>query len=140
MNPLIVRRTVRASALYDLIVTAAFALPFTAPALFDLLGLLHVSVGGAGEVPSAHSVFTVMFANLMGSLVVVWSIYRLTRPTREAGIADTAGRVLFSLGMIAALLRGASPWCGSCSAPSSHGCSSRGSSFSPLGARRRRSN
>lgn len=49
-----------------------------------------------------------MFANLTGSLVVVWAVFRLLRPTRAAGTADTAARLLFSLGMVAALLRGAS--------------------------------
>jgi hypothetical protein len=50
-----------------------------------------------------------MFANLMGSLVVVWSVFRLARPSRAAGAADTAARILFSLGMAAALIQGGSP-------------------------------
>jgi hypothetical protein len=50
----------------------------------------------------------VMFANLMGSLVVVWAVFRLFRPTRAAGTADTVARVVFSIGMAAALVHGAS--------------------------------
>lgn len=109
MTSLTVRRTVRISAFYDLIVTAGFALPFTAPALFEGLGALGLSLGLPGSVPDAGDVFTVMFANLMGSLVVVWSVFRLARPSRAAGAADTAGRILFSLGMAVALIHGASP-------------------------------
>jgi hypothetical protein len=104
-----VRRTVRISALDDLIVTVGFALPFTAPALFEGLGAVQEVLGLPGSVPDAGDAFTVMFANLMGSLVVVWSIFRLARPSRAAGAADTAGRILFSLGMTAALSHGASP-------------------------------
>ena len=59
--------------------------------------------------PSADAVYTVLFANLMGSLVVVWSLYRLVRPSRAAGAADVAARTLFSLAMVAALASGASP-------------------------------
>jgi len=104
-----VRRTVRISAYYDLIVTAGFALPFTAPALFEGFEALQVTLGVPGSVPDSGDPFTVLFANLMGSLVVVWSVFRLARPSRAAGAADTAARILFSLGMAAALVHGASP-------------------------------
>lgn len=104
-----VRRIVRASAVYDLIVTAAFALPVTAPALFDGLGAAHRALGLTGSVPDSGDAYVVMFANLMGSLVVVWATFRILRPTRAAGAADSAARVLFSVGMLAALVSGASP-------------------------------
>lgn len=102
-------RTVRASALYDLVVTAGFALPITAPLVLDALGVLHARWGLAGTVPSAEDAYTLLFANLTGSLVVVWSVYRLVRPSWAAGAADVAARALFSLAMIAALGGGASP-------------------------------
>ncbi|WP_432524410.1 hypothetical protein [Kineococcus sp. SYSU DK006] len=102
------RRTVRASAGYDLLTTAGFALPFTAPALFAALGALLDAAGLPGSAPSPE-VFTVLFANFTGSVVTVWSLYRLLRPSRAAGAADVAARGLFSLAMIAALSRGASP-------------------------------
>ncbi|GAB7193413.1 hypothetical protein NUM3379_41230 [Kineococcus sp. NUM-3379] len=102
------RRVVRASAGYDLIVTAGFALPFTAPVLFAALGTLHTAAALSGTTP-APDVFTVLFANFTGSVVTVWSVYRLLRPSRTAGAADVVARGLFSLAMIAALSRGASP-------------------------------
>ncbi|GAA4668125.1 hypothetical protein [Frondihabitans cladoniiphilus] len=102
-------RIVRISALYDLVVTAGFALPFTAPALFASLGNLHETLGLHGVVPDPHNVMTVMFANLMGGLVLAWSVFRLVRPSLAAGVADSGGRSLFALGMGAALIGGATP-------------------------------
>ncbi|OII23940.1 hypothetical protein [Frigoribacterium sp. MCBA15_019] len=103
------QRTVRASALYDLLVTVGFAFPFSAPLVLSGLANMHHALQLPGSVPDATDAFTVMFANLMGSLVVVWSVFRLARPTRATGIADTAGRLSFSLAMAAALIAGASP-------------------------------
>lgn len=100
---------VRASAFYDLIVTFAFALPFTAQWLFDGLTALHNTMGLTGSTPNSSDAHTVMFANLMGGLVTVWAIYRILRPSLAAGVADIGGRVFFSIGMIGALLAGASP-------------------------------
>lgn len=102
------RRTIRASALYDLAVTGGFALPFTAPTLFAALGVLHAWLDLPGSAPSPD-VFTILFANLMGSIVSVWSLFRLLRPSYTAGVADIVARALFSLGMAAALAHGASP-------------------------------
>ncbi|WP_432513621.1 hypothetical protein [Kineococcus sp. SYSU DK001] len=106
-----VRRVVRASAGYDLLVTAGFALPVTAPAVLAVAGRAHESLGLAGAVPHPDP-FTVMFANLMGGLVVVWAVFRLLRPGAAAGAADVAARAFFALGMAAALTRGASPLVG----------------------------
>lgn len=106
------QKIVRWSAIYDLVVTAMFALPWTAVLLFGALAALHDSLGLSGATPSAADPFTLMFANLMGSLVVVWSVYRIWRPTIAAGVADTGARMLFSLGMIYALANGASPLTG----------------------------
>ena len=102
------RRTVRASAGYDLVVTTGFALPFTAPAVFAALGALHTAAALPGTTP-VPDVFTVLFANFTGSVVAVWSLYRLLRPSWTAGAADVVARGLFSLAMITALSRGASP-------------------------------
>jgi hypothetical protein len=99
---------VRASAFYDLVATVGFAFPFTAPLIFTGLGALNDALGLAGATPDPTDPFTVMFANLMGGLVIVWAVFRLARPSREAGAADVVGRLFFSLGMVAALLNGAS--------------------------------
>lgn len=105
-------RTIRRSALYDLIVTAPFATPWTARWVLDALGALHDTLGLPGQRPALADPFAVLFANLMGSLVVLWSIVRLRAPTLDHGRSDTIARVLFSLWMAWALIAGASPLIG----------------------------
>ncbi|WP_402468924.1 hypothetical protein [Isoptericola aurantiacus] len=100
-------RVVRASAVYDLVATGGFALPWTAAVAVDLLVRLHGAAGLSGTVPPADDPLTVLFANLMGAVVVVWSVVRLRRPTLALGAADTVARALFSLGMVVALTQGA---------------------------------
>ena len=102
-------RIVRLSALYDLVVTVGSAFSVTAPVIFEELGALHGSLGLSGSTPDPGDPFTVMFANLMGSVVTVWALFRIFRPSLEAGVADVGARVLFSLGMLAALGQGVSP-------------------------------
>lgn len=109
MKPTTVARTIRFSAVYDLVVTSPFALPLTAPLAFAALGAIHGNLGLRGAVPSADDVFALLFANLLGAIVTVWSIFRIWRPTFATGVADTAARILFSIGMASALIRGASP-------------------------------
>jgi hypothetical protein len=102
-------RTIRRSALYDLIVTAPFATPWTARWLITQLGALHDALGLPGERPVLAGALAVLTANLMGSLVIVWSIVRLRAPTRSHGAADTVARGVFSLWMGWALIAGGSP-------------------------------
>ncbi|GAA5165335.1 hypothetical protein [Ornithinimicrobium tianjinense] len=103
------RTVVRASAIYDLVIAAPFALPWTAVWAFGALGLAHDGLGLTGSLPSAADPFTVLFANLTGSLVVVWATVRTVRPDHVLGAADVLARLLFSLAMVAALVAGASP-------------------------------
>lgn len=102
-------RVVRLSALYDLVVTVGFAFAFTAVPIFEALGDLHRDLDLGGATPDPGDPFTVMFANLMGSVVTVWALFRIFRPSLAAGVADVGARVLFSLGMVVAVLAGASP-------------------------------
>ncbi|MGW5878088.1 hypothetical protein ACWFMI_16240 [Nocardiopsis terrae] len=108
MNLSTALRVVRASAVYDLVVTGAFALPWTVGLAFQTVGWTHGALGLSGALPSTDTVFTALFANLMGSVVVVWSVVRLLRPSLALGVADTCARFLFSLGMGAALVAGGS--------------------------------
>jgi hypothetical protein len=102
-------RVIRVSAMYDFVVTVGFAFAVTAVPLLDGLGALHNRLGLTGTVPDASDPFTVMFANLMGSVVTVWALFRILRPTLAAGAADVVARMMFSVGMLNALLDGASP-------------------------------
>ncbi len=103
-----VRRVVFASALYDLLVTVLFATPWTARALLTALAGLHTALQLPGLTPAPPDALALMFANLMGSLVVVWSVVRLRAPSAQLGLADVAGRALFAAWQLHALLQGVS--------------------------------
>ncbi|MET8446987.1 hypothetical protein [Streptomyces sp. NPDC005209] len=88
-------RLVRASAWYDLVVTAGFATPWTYALLHDALSFLGEATG-LGTLPALDPMQT-LYANLMGSVVVIWSLLRLTRPLPVHGLYDGAARTLFAL-------------------------------------------
>lgn len=86
--PLILyKRLVRASAIYDLVVTTAFATPWTFHWVHQLLGRIS-------PLP-AFEPMHVLFANLLGSIVVVWSILRIRNPQPIYGLYDSFARMLF---------------------------------------------
>lgn len=91
------RRVVWASAAYDLLVTAPFATPWTFALAFGHLGLVNQALGGQ-SLPPFEPVH-MLFALLMGSVVMVWSVLRLRGPTTQFGRYDAAARALFSLWM-----------------------------------------
>jgi hypothetical protein len=104
-TPSLYLRIVRASAGWDLLVTAAFATPWT----FAVVHAALNDVGGAlglGAFPELD-LMQVLYANLMGSVVVVWSLLRLIRPMEIHGLFDGIARVLFSTWMAYALTKGA---------------------------------
>jgi hypothetical protein len=99
------RSLVRASAVYDLVVTAPFATPWT-------LGIVHVALNAASHALGGNAfpevdVMQVLYANLMGSVVLVWSLLRVVRPNIVYGLCDGIARVLFSTWMLYALMHGA---------------------------------
>lgn len=98
---------VRLSAGYDLVVTAGFMTPWTAPLLFEAFAALSHKLSLTRAVPMLD-VTGLLFANLMGSLVVVWSLWRLMRPSRSVGWYDAVARVLFSFWQLFAVAHGAS--------------------------------
>lgn len=97
----------RASAIYDLLVTAAFATPWSFLFLMDVVGALATSLNLPGEIVQPD-IFHVFFANLLGSVVVVWSLVRLRLNIPALARYDAAARYLFSTWMIFALVGGAS--------------------------------
>ncbi|MEV7117773.1 hypothetical protein [Kitasatospora griseola] len=98
-------RTIRASAWYDLVVTAPFATPWTFALAHRALSAAGRTLG-AGELPPPEPVLT-LFANLLGSLVVVWALLRLLRPLPVHGRYDSAARLLFACWQAWALAHGA---------------------------------
>jgi uncharacterized membrane protein len=53
-------------------------------------------------------VIGMLFANLLGSVVVVWSLWRLAQPSRQAGLYDALARTLFATWQLYAVAHGAS--------------------------------
>jgi len=100
-------RSVRASAWYDLAVTWPFALPWTLAWLHARLAAFAGMLGLPGVLP-ALDVQHVLFANLLGSVVVVWSLARLLQPSVVLGRLDALARLLFAAWQVYAVARGAS--------------------------------
>ena len=100
------RRLVRSSAWYDLIVMAAFVTPWSFIALHGLLSGLSQALDLPGELP-AFAPAHMLMANLLGSIVCVWSVLRIRDPQAVYGRYDAAGRFLFATWQAYALLQGA---------------------------------
>ncbi|MFG2624365.1 hypothetical protein [Streptomyces sp. NPDC048473] len=98
-------RVVRASAWYDLVVTAGFATPWTYALVHDALSSLG-HAWGLGVLPELDPVQT-LYANLMGSVVVVWAVLRIVRPLPMHGLLDGIARTLFAVWQAYAVAHGA---------------------------------
>jgi len=95
-------RIVWLSALYDLIVTVSFATPWTAR--FTLGQLAGLGFGGAPL--GAPDALDLLFITMFGSIVTIWSVVRLRKPSVELGVADGIGRAVFALWQAYALGHG----------------------------------
>lgn len=101
------RHIVRASAWYDLIATASFMTPWTAALTLKGFAALSGALSLDRPVPTLD-VTGMLFANLLGSVVVVWSLWRLTHTSQSAGRYDALARVLFAVWQLFAVAHGAS--------------------------------
>ena len=96
------RRLVRASAIYDVLMTGAFVTPWTLPLLREQLSDINIKLGGA-PLP-AFAPFHLLIGCLLGSVVLVCSLRCIVDPQPRFGRYDAAARYLFSLWMGWALL------------------------------------
>lgn len=101
------RRLVRASAIYDVLMTGAFAMPWTLLWLHEQLSAVNLRLGGT-PLP-AFAPFHLLIGCLLGSVVLVWSALRIADPQPRFGRYDAAARYLFSLWMGWALLATGEP-------------------------------
>jgi len=101
------RNVVRGSAWYDLIVTAAFATPWSFAVLHGALTALSQALDLPGELPPFAPAHMLM-ANLLGSLVCVWAVLRIRDPQALYGRYDAVARFLFAAWQGYALVHGAS--------------------------------
>lgn len=93
------RKLVRYSGVYDLVVTFPFAIPGLVTLQLATLARLQGGLGLAGQFPifePAH----LLFLNLFGTIVSVWSVLRIAKPEPLFGFADGIGRAAFSMLMI----------------------------------------
>lgn len=91
------RKIVLGSAIYDLIVTAPFATPWSFAYAHEHLAVINQALGGAA-LP-AFTPFHVLFACLLGSVVLVWSVLRVSDPQTRYGRFDGVARFLFTTWM-----------------------------------------
>lgn len=98
---------VRASAIYDLVVTAGFTTPWTAAAIGGAFAALSQAFSLEGPAPVLDGT-AMLFANLLGSLVMVWSVWRLMHASHRVGRYDAVARALFALWQLYAVAHGAS--------------------------------
>ncbi len=98
---------VRASAGYDLLVMLAFVTPWTATWLFEVFAALSQALQLTRPTPSLEG-DAMLLANLLGSVVVVWSLWRLRNPRRSVGLYDALARLLFTVWQVVAVAHGAS--------------------------------
>ncbi|WP_296942516.1 hypothetical protein [uncultured Massilia sp.] len=100
-------KLVRASAAYDLLLTAPFATPWTFALAHAHLSAANTRLGGAA-LP-AFGPFHLLFACLMGSVVLVWSVLRLRAPSIALGRHDAVARLLFAAWMAWTLAQTGAP-------------------------------
>ena len=96
-------RLIRASALYDIVVVAPFATPWTFALLYAQLSHLNQWLG-AGPLPGFETIH-LLLATLLGTLVLTWSVCRLTTPSLTLGRFDATARLVFSLWLAWAMLQ-----------------------------------
>ena len=75
-----------AGAIYDLITTSGFATPWT-------FAVVHKYIGMVYPLPPFEPMH-VMFANLLGSVVVIWAFFRIRNPKPALGLFDSISRTL----------------------------------------------
>jgi hypothetical protein len=98
---------VRTSAWYDLIATLPFATPWSFVWMYGGLTMVAQSMGLPGTLHPLDATH-VLLANLLGSVVVVWSLARLLAPSVLLGRLDGVARLLFATWQIYAYLAGGS--------------------------------
>lgn len=96
----------RVGAIYDIIVTAGFATPWTASLILGLLAHIHNAFGLPGAAMPEFESFHLFYVALFGIVVTMWSVVRIVWPVPLLIAADTFGRAAFALMFVWALVGG----------------------------------
>jgi len=99
-------KIVRASAWYDIVATASFVTPWTFEVFWRVMNQIAANLALA-PMPVFDPIH-VLFANLLGSVVLVWAAVRLWQTMPGHGAFDGIARALFALWQAVALHQGAS--------------------------------
>lgn len=91
---------VRAIAIWDLALTAPFALPYAQGTSIEILYRLNALLSPQVVFP-VFSPLHLFFVQLFGIMCVLWAVIRIHKPGVLLGIYDTLGRFLIGLCMIA---------------------------------------
>ncbi|RKH32176.1 hypothetical protein D7Y13_33180 [Corallococcus praedator] len=102
----LLRRIIRGSALYDLVVTLPFATPWTAEVALSLMGQTHEALSLRGEAMPVFTPMHLFFVSLFGVLAVLWAGVRVIQPTAFHGAVDAVGRAVVATWMVLALSQG----------------------------------
>jgi hypothetical protein len=89
------RRILAAGAIYDLVVVAPLASPWTAPFHLEVLNFFNRLGGFSGSMPDFLPI-DLLFINLFGIIVLVWAVARLKWPGRPLVLGDLAVRLSVS--------------------------------------------
>jgi len=107
MQPATYLRLTRASALYDIVQILPFATPWSFALFYQQLSTLNVWLG-ADPLPAFAPLHFVL-SSLLGTLVLLWSVFRLGSPSRRLGRFDAVGRLLFAFWIAWAMLQVSMP-------------------------------
>lgn len=107
LSPIHFHRIYRLSAFYDLVLSAPFAVLPGALAVTWVLNAISAALG-LEPIPPLDPL-GMMYANFFGTVVTIWSLLRLKLDQPWLARWDAVGRILFSLAMVLALARGATP-------------------------------
>lgn len=99
------QKIVRFSAVYDIVVTLPFALPMVSIWMLGAFSSVHIYFGFGGGMP-AFAGTHLLFVNLLGCIVTVWSVLRIVKPDPIFGLFDSFARFLFSSWQLYYLLTG----------------------------------
>jgi hypothetical protein len=100
-------QVVRASAAYDLAVTWVFALPWTFAWVYGVLQTIATGLALPGQFAPMNAGHMLM-ANLLGSVVIVWSLARWLQPSIMMGRLDALARLFFATWQSYAVSQGVS--------------------------------
>ena len=96
----------RVGAIYDIVVTAGFATPWTAALLLGALANVHDWLGLPGTAMPDFDTSHLLFVTLFGVVVTMWGVVRALWPVPFLIAADTVGRAAFALAFVWALVAG----------------------------------